>query len=108
VTIISLSSPILIVWPTIDGIMVDARDQVTIISLSSPILIFSNVSDKCLATNLFFTTIFFDNSFFFSPKKIYILLITVHIISPSPSSLKYGIISKDFGQSRHMPNMDTP
>jgi hypothetical protein len=98
----------MIVWPTIEGIMVDARDQVTIISLSSPILIFSNVSNKCLATNLFFTTIFFDNSFFFSPKKIYILLITVHIISPSPSSLKYGIISKDFGQSRHMPNMDTP
>jgi len=39
--------------------MVDARDQVTIISLSSPIWIFANVSDKCLATNLFFTTIFF-------------------------------------------------
>src|SRR5665647_2732444 len=70
---------IMIVWPTIEGIMVDARDQVTIISLSSPILIFSNVSDKCLATNLFFTTIFFDNSFFFHLKRYIFFLSLIHI-----------------------------
>ena len=42
---------------------------VSIISLSSPFLIFSNVSDKCLATNLFFTTILFLTILFFSPIK---------------------------------------
>ena len=56
-----------------EGIIVDARDQVTIISLSSPILIFSNVSDKCLATNLFFTTILFLTILFLHGKDLLLL-----------------------------------